>query len=67
MATKKQQFIDFNDKLEWEGGITGLMTYGLVESGDVELDSYMSQLMELNDMAENRLYELRTKYGIGEE
>lgn len=64
--SNKKTFQAFLDKMEWEGGLVEVVTYGLLEAGDEELDSHLVALQQAIDGAENRIAELRTKYGIEE-
>lgn len=62
----KQQFHEFLNKLQWEGGIEGILDYGHSDltKFDKELNELFNKYNQLNLDIEKRIAELTEEHGI---
>ena len=65
--SKRAQFKNFLAKMEWEGGITGLLEWGDLDSGDDELNEQMGSVREAIENVEARIEDLKEEYEIDDE
>lgn len=54
----------FADKLEWEGGFSEMIRYGLFDSGDVILNELLKELSSSLERTEERWAYLESEYRL---
>lgn len=56
------QFLEFYDKMDWEGGIEGIIRHGHNGSGFSNLDDALTAVEEAMDTVDNLIFTIQTKY-----
>lgn len=57
----------FATKMEWEGGLYELVSWGKIDSGDEELNNLMQQLYNLKDEIEMYWEDLVEEHSLNEQ